>query len=211
MIDPGLSATVFALILPAELPDKTFIATLVLVTRFPRWQVWLGVAAAFTVQTTIAVTAGGLLSLAPERLVLGITFTLFAIGAFIMTKGGLQSRASFLAKEKEEEEEVQSNATLVEAPRQATFAKVFATSFLILFAAEWGDLSQILTAGMAARTGQPVSVFVGTWLALITVAAVAVLLGNWLEARVPIWRIRLISAVVLTGLAAWTALEFVQA
>lgn len=211
MIDVGLAATVFALILPAELPDKTFIATLVLATRFPRWQVWLGVAAAFALQTTIAVTAGGLLSLAPERLVLGITFTLFVVGAFIMAKGGLQSRASFLAQEQEEEAEVQENAALNEAPRQATFGKVFVTSFLVLFAAEWGDLSQILTAGMAARTGEPVSVFVGAWLALITVAAAAVLLGGWLQSRIPIWRIRLVSAVVLSALAVWTATEFIQA
>jgi putative Ca2+/H+ antiporter (TMEM165/GDT1 family) len=211
MIDVGLAATVFALILPAELPDKTFIATLVLATRFVRWQVWLGVAAAFALQTTIAVTAGGLLSLAPERLVLGITFTLFVVGAVIMAKGGLQSRASFLAQEKEEEAEVQENAALNEAPRQATFSKVFVTSFLVLFAAEWGDLSQILTAGMAARTGEPVSVFLGAWLALITVAAAAVLLGGWLQSRIPIWRIRLVSAVVLSALAVWTAMEFIQA
>ena len=33
MIDLAIVATTFALILPAELPDKTFIATLVLATR----------------------------------------------------------------------------------------------------------------------------------------------------------------------------------
>ena len=128
-----------------------------------------------------------------------------------MARGGLQTRAAFRAQEREEEAELYENSTLTEAARQATFSKVFVTSFLVLFAAEWGDLSQILTAGMAARTGEPVSVFVGAWLALITVAAAAVLLGNWLQSRVPMWRIRLISAVVLSGLAVWTAMEFIQA
>ena len=73
----------FLLILPAELPDKTFIATLVLSTRYSRIAVWLGVIVAFAVQTAIAVAAGGLLSLLPQRIVLGITFILFAAGAVL--------------------------------------------------------------------------------------------------------------------------------
>ena len=54
------------LLIPAELPDKTFIATLVLSTRFRPFWVWVGVSAAFAVQTTIAVAAGQLLALLPE-------------------------------------------------------------------------------------------------------------------------------------------------
>jgi Ca2+/H+ antiporter, TMEM165/GDT1 family len=84
-------------------------------------------------------------------------------------------------------------------------------SFLVLFTAEWGDLSQILTAGLAARTGDPWAVYLGAWLALITVAGIAVLVGGWLQGRVAMWRIRLVSAVVLAALAVWTAVEFVQA
>ena len=64
-IDLALAVTAFALIFPAELPDKTFIATLVLSTRFRQWPVWLGVSSAFAVQVVIAVTAGGLLALLP--------------------------------------------------------------------------------------------------------------------------------------------------
>ena len=72
MLDLAVVATTFALILPAELPDKTFIATLVLATRFKHLWVWLGVIAAFAVQVAIAVTAGGLLALLPSRLVLAV-------------------------------------------------------------------------------------------------------------------------------------------
>ncbi|MFM7598002.1 MAG: TMEM165/GDT1 family protein [Actinomycetota bacterium] len=50
----------------------------------------------------------------------------------------------------------------------------------MLFTAQWGDLSQLFTAGMAARTGSPVSVFIGAWVALIVVAGIAVLVGGWL-------------------------------
>lgn len=208
MIDLAVLATTFLLILPAELPDKTFIATLVLATRFRHIWVWLGVAAAFLVQVTIAVTAGGLLALLPPRLVLAATAILFAVGAVIMIKGGLASRAEEQAAEKEEADEIGQKA---DARAVTSRWRTFAVSFVILFTAEWGDLSQVLTAGMAARTGSPVSVFLGSWAALLVVSGAAVLLGSWLRTRLPIWRIRLVSGVILTGLALWTAYEFVQA
>lgn len=208
MIDPAVIATTFALIFPAELPDKTFIATLVLATRFRHLWVWLGVAAAFLVQVTIAVTAGSLLTLLPERLVLGVTFLLFAAGAVVMVRGGLASRAAEMAAQEDEAADVakRADAELITSP-----ARVFAISFVVLFTAEWGDLSQLLTAGLAARTGQPVSVFLGSWAALLVVSGLAVLAGGWLRSRVPIWRIRLVSGAILTLLAGWTVYEFLTA
>lgn len=208
MIELAVVLTTFALILPAELPDKTFVATLVLATRFPRLWVWLGVATAFAIQVLIAVTAGSLLALLPQRLVLGVTFVLFAAGAVIMLRGGMASRAAGLAEEAEEAAEIAGRADQ-QAPTSAL--RVFVTSFVILFTAEWGDLSQLLTAGLAARTGEPFSVFVGSWSALLVVSGIAVLVGAWLRTRVPVWRIRLVSGGILTALAVWTAVEFVQA
>jgi len=208
VIDVAVIATTFALILPAELPDKTFIATLVLATRFRHLWVWLGVAAAFLVQVLIAVTAGSLLTLLPQRIVLGATFLLFVVGAVIMIKGGLASRASELAAQQEEADDVSqrmANETALSPLR------TMGISFIVLFTAEWGDLSQLLTAGLAARTGQPVSVFIGSWVALLVVSGVAVLAGSWLRTRVPIWRIRLVSGGILTLLALWTAYEFINA
>jgi putative Ca2+/H+ antiporter (TMEM165/GDT1 family) len=207
VIDLAIVATTFALILPAELPDKTFIATLVLATRFRHLWVWLGVITAFAVQVLIAVTAGGLLALAPQRLVLGITFVLFAVGAFVMIKGGLSSRAAEQAAADDEAAEISDRA---DTERALTPAKVFALSFVVLFTAEWGDLSQLLTAGLAARTGEPLSVFLGSWTALVVVSGLAVLAGTWLRSRVPIWRIRLVSGGILTALAIWTAVELVR-
>jgi len=207
VIDLAIVATTFALILPAELPDKTFIATLVLATRFRHLWVWLGVITAFAVQVLIAVTAGGLLALAPQRLVLGITFVLFAVGAFVMIKGGLSSRAAEQAAADDEAAEISDRAA---AERNLTPARVFALSFVVLFTAEWGDLSQLLTAGLAARTGEPLSVFLGSWTALVVVSGLAVLAGTWLRSRVPIWRIRLVSGGILPALAIWTAVEFIR-
>ncbi len=208
MIDLAIVIATFALIFPAELPDKTFIATLVLATRFKHLWVWIGVIAAFAVQVTIAVVAGGLLTLLPQRLVMGATFALFAIGAFIMVKGGLASKAAEDAEGEGEEAEVASKA---DAAHPTSRWKVLVTSFVILFTAEWGDLSQLLTAGMAARTDEPLSVGIGSWLALATVSGIAVIVGRWLQSHVQIWRVRLVSGAILTALALWTAWEFLQA
>lgn len=210
MLDFATVGLAFILIFPAELPDKTFIATLVLSTRYRRLAVWLGVALAFAVQCAIAVAAGGLLSLLPQRLVLGITFLLFAAGAILMLVSGLRARSAELAEEANEAEEFEESAARHAGASTSTW-RIAITSFIVLFTAEWGDLSQLLTAGLAARTGQPFSVFFGAWLALIIVAGIAVLIGGWLQKRVALWRIRLVSAAVLAALAGWTLVEFIQA
>ena len=210
ILDFATVGLAFILIFPAELPDKTFIATLVLSTRYRRLAVWIGVAVAFAVQSAIAVAAGGLLSLLPQRLVLGVTFLLFAAGAVLMLISGLRARSAELAEEEEEAEEFEEAAARRAGGSTSTL-RIALTSFIVLFTAEWGDLSQLLTAGLAARTGQPLSVFLGAWLALIIVAGIAVLIGGWLQKRVALWRIRLVSAAVLAALAAWTLVEFIQA
>ncbi|MSX38982.1 MAG: UPF0016 domain-containing protein, partial [Actinobacteria bacterium] len=91
----------FAIIFPAELPDKSFIATLVLATRYRHRWVWLGASVAFGVQMVIAVAAGQVLSLLPRLLVLGATFVLFAIGAVILVRGGLRAREDEAQEEAE--------------------------------------------------------------------------------------------------------------
>ena len=191
ILDLATVGLAFILIFPAELPDKTFIATLVLSTRYRRLAVWIGVAVAFAVQSAIAVAAGGLLALLPQRLVLGITFLLFAAGAILMLVSGLRARSAEMAEEESEAEEFEESAARRAGASTSTW-RIALTSFIVLFTAEWGDLSQLLTAGLAARTGEPFSVFLGAWLALIIVAGIAVLIGGWLQKRVAMWRIRLV-------------------
>ena len=57
-MDPVVVALTFGAIFVVELPDKTFIATLVLSTKFRPLLVWIGVGLAFTVQTIVAVLSG---------------------------------------------------------------------------------------------------------------------------------------------------------
>jgi putative Ca2+/H+ antiporter (TMEM165/GDT1 family) len=193
--------TVFAVIFPAELPDKTFVATLVLSTRFPPFAVWVGAAAAFVVQSLVAVTAGGLVSLLPKQPVRAVTAALFLLGAILLIR--MQEEPEEEAREVEEE--------IKEVPRGPSFRRAALTTFGVLFAAEWGDLSQLLTAGFAARYRDPVSVGVGATAALLLVAALAVLGGRALLRIIPVVWIRRIAAAMFLTFAIITGVDAARA
>lgn len=191
----------FALIVPLELPDKTFVATLVLSTRYRPLPVWVGVLAAFFVQCLIAVTAGRLLALLPAQPVQLVAAGLFLVGALILF---ISARKASAAEAANEEKFSQQASAARSGWRVAGF------SFIVLFTAEWGDLSQLLTAGLVAAGRSPVPVFVGSFLGLAVVSGAAVLLGRVLLRYVRLVVIRYIAAViclVVAGVTAWEALR----
>jgi putative Ca2+/H+ antiporter (TMEM165/GDT1 family) len=152
---------VFAVIFVAELPDKTALATLVLATRHRPAPVLIGAATALTVQSLIAVAAGQLLSLLPARPVHMGAGALFVVSAVLMWR------------RKEEE----ADAAETRAGGVGFWGSAWVV-FAVVFIAEWGDLTQLATAALAARYHAPLVVFGGATLALWAVAAIAVLVGN---------------------------------
>jgi putative Ca2+/H+ antiporter (TMEM165/GDT1 family) len=208
-MDVAVALTTFAVIFPAELPDKTFVATLVLSTRFPPLLVWIGVALAFLVQTLVAVVAGGLLALLPERAVAAGTAVLFAIGSVVLLRGAGRADREAEDEERELAERLDRGGDATgssTAPTPSAFAAI-GTSFGVLFLAEWGDLSQLLTAGLAARSGDPLSVFVGAWLALACVAAIGVVAGRALLRVVRPSTVRRVAGSLFAVLAVLAGLE----
>jgi putative Ca2+/H+ antiporter (TMEM165/GDT1 family) len=165
----------FALIFPVELPDKTFIAALVLSTRYRPLAVWIGVGLAFGVQCLVAVTAGTAVSYLPSWVIDIISITLFAIGAIVLFREAPRADAD----EKTAEEEYGRMAS-----KEVHGVRIVITSFLVLFAAEWGDLSQLLTLNIVAKYGAPLSAFVGSWAALLAVSGLAVVAGQFLLGHV---------------------------
>jgi len=181
---------VFPVIFIGELPDKTMFASLVLSSKGRPSSVWIGAAAAFLVHVVIAVTVGvGLFHLLPKRAVEGVVAVLFLIGAVL----------AFRESTKADDELVQHEV--------ATHGKTVTTAFLVVFIAEWGDLTQILTANLAAHYHSPLSVGVGAVLALWAVAAIAVIGGQTLLKYLKISTLRRITAVVLVVLAAVAAVS----
>lgn len=194
--DTAAFLATFLLILPAELPDKSFVTSVVLSSRFPRFAVWVGAALAFAIQVTIAVTAGQLLSALPRRVVIAAVIALFLTGAFVLLRHALRGD--------HEDEDV----TVKESSR--SFGRGVGVSFGMLFAAEWGDLTQLVTAAQSANTGSPLSAGLGAWLALVTIAALAVFVGDWLRKRLHERVLHTIAGSIMLILAVLACLEFVR-
>jgi len=186
-----VTALVFGVVFLAELPDKTALAGLVLGTRYRASYVFAGVAAAFLLHVVLAVAAGSVLTLLPQRLVAAVTGVLFLGGAAVL-----------LFKKGDDEEEVR-------APRDQSFWKVSGAGFMLILVAEFGDLTQIMTANLAARYDDPFSVGLGAVLALWAVAGLGIVGGKALMKRVPLKLITQVAAVLMLALGAWSLWEAV--
>jgi putative Ca2+/H+ antiporter (TMEM165/GDT1 family) len=180
----------FGTIFVAELPDKTMLATIVLSARFKRsFAVWVGAAAALTTQMVIAVVAGRLLNLLPDRIVSVAVTVLFAVGAVVLWRS---SDDDVLGPD------VDADAAPTDARLPAW--RVSATVFGVVFLAEWGDLTQLATASLASR-GEALSVFIGAATAMVTVAATGVVAGQSLLRVLPERVLRRVAALIFATLA----------
>lgn len=189
MISISVTALVFGVVFLAELPDKTALAGLVLGTRYRASYVFAGVAAAFAVHVALAIAAGSVLTLLPNRLVQALTGVLFLAGAVML-----------LLKKDEGEEEVRK-------PEDQSFWKVSGAGFMLILVAEFGDLTQIMTANLAAKYDDPLSVGLGAVLALWSVAAIGIVGGKALLKRVPLRLITKIAAIAMLALAGFSLYE----
>jgi Ca2+/H+ antiporter, TMEM165/GDT1 family len=198
-VDPTLIAllTAFGLVFVVELPDKTMVATLILTTRYRALPVFVGVSVAFAIQCVIAAAFGGVLTLLPERLVAAVVAVLFGLGSVLLLREGF-------ARESDDDE-----AEATAGPGAVTFLRAALTSFGVLFAAEWGDASQFATAALSARFSAPVWVGLGAWLALITVAGIAVLLGAKIRERLRPQLVQRVAGVVFAGFALFAAWQVI--
>lgn len=187
----------FVTVFPAELPDKSMFATIVLVTRFrrPGW-VWVGVVLAFAVHVVVAVAAGSVLGLLPDQVVQGIVLVLFLVGAVLLFRAGRTAAAA-----------PDDDGVVFDHP---TVLATVAGSFGVIAVAEWGDLTQLATASLAAKSGEPVATAIGAWTALACVAALAAGFGRQIVNRIPIHRVNYVGAAIFATLAVWTLVELVR-
>ena len=201
MIDLLVVALAFGAIFVVELPDKTFIATLVMSTKMRPLFVWIGVGLAFLVQTGIAVGLGKAASFLPEQLIHTVAALMFLIGAVILFRE---------ARSADDDEAEQEEEYAARADPAAHGFRVVATSFLVLFAAEWGDLSQLLTISLVAKYDDPVSVFLGAWGALLAVSGLAVIVGRLLLQRIRLSLLHYVGATVCVLMAVLTVWEMTR-
>lgn len=200
-MDLAVIALSFAAIFVVELPDKTFIATLVLSTRYRGILVWIGVGLAFGLQTLIAVTVGQVITFLPDDVVRVVAAVIFLAGAILLIREAPKADAA----EAETEASFEARAT----GAKTGFAAVVA-SFVVLFAAEWGDLSQLLTISLVGKYDEPLSVFLGAWCALLAVSGLAVIAGRFLLQHVRLSLVFYAGAAVCLVLEALTLYELTK-
>ncbi|MGA8296326.1 MAG: TMEM165/GDT1 family protein, partial [Acidimicrobiales bacterium] len=156
------------------------------------------------VEAAIAVVAGGLIALAPHRVVAAITaFGFLAGGIYLaITKESSAKRAS----EKITTEET-TRVSKLEARAQTSAWRIASATFVVVFFAEMGDLTQIVIANLAARTHDAASVFIGSVVAFALTSALGVMLGRTITRVVPLGVVRKVSAGILVGLGVWSAIS----
>jgi Ca2+/H+ antiporter, TMEM165/GDT1 family len=191
-VDFAIVATVFGVILLAELPDKSMIATLVMGSRSNPFFVWLGASSAFMMHVVLAVVAGRLLLLLPHTTLEIIVSALFIGGALFL----------LLVPEKTEVEKGEEEAAAEAAVTSGL--KVVFTSFGVIAIGELGDITQLLTVNLVARYHNPLSVGTGAALAFLVDAALAAFAGKALLRVLPVAKIRMLGGLVFLGFAAVT-------
>jgi putative Ca2+/H+ antiporter (TMEM165/GDT1 family) len=194
-MDPVVIGLTFLAIFVVELPDKTFLATLVLATRYRPLLVWIGVSLAFLVQTLVAVLLGHAVSFLPRDAVHAAAGLMFLAGAVLLVREGRSHQRS-------EDEEIET--------RDVHGLRAVLASFVVLFAAEWGDLSQLLTISLVAKYEAPVAVFLGALSALVLVSGLAVIAGQQLQRFVKLHVLHYVGATVCLVLAGITAYDLIS-
>lgn len=183
-----VALTTFAVILLAELPDKTAMASLVLGTRYRAFPALCGIAAGFAVHVILAVVAGSLLALLPHRILAIVVAALFLASAVVLLIGRKPPAA--------EPAEPGSGT--------GRFWPGAAAAFAVILVAEFGDLTQAVIANLVARYQDPIAVGVGAFAAMWSVAAAAVIGGKNLLRRVPATLVSRGAAAFMVALACFT-------
>ena len=147
------------------------------------------VAAAFVLHVVLAVSIGSLLRQLPERPVQLVVAVLFLVGGVLLLRAD------------DEDDEVAGGVPA------ASFRAVATTAASVVGLAEFGDLTQLATAGIATRYHAAVAVALGAWCALASVAALAVTAGSWIVRRVPLHLVRRVAGIVFLTFGVVTAIN----
>ncbi len=177
----GSAGTTFLLVGLAEFGDKSQLVCMTLAARHRGLPVLVGAIAAFAVLNLLAVLFGAAVAAwLPEWLVTAAVAVLFAVFGI----------SALRYQEEDEDDDVE------EAPGHG----IVATTFLLIFLAEFGDKTQLAVAGLGS-TGEPTAVWAGATAALAVTSALGVFAGRKLLNRLPLKWIHRVSGIFFLLLA----------
>ena len=189
-----VAAITFGIVFLAELADTSALATLVLSTRFPARWVLVGVFAGMAVHVVVAVLAGRLVALLPERPLEAVLAVIFVVGAFLLWREA--------EDDDDDEPEVRRSS--------GTRWGVITTAFLVTALSEFADPSELVIATLAARYDEPVAVGIGALLGLWAVSVLAVYGGTRIQRWVPVRWVTLAAAAIMVVLGVVSAIDAIR-
>jgi putative Ca2+/H+ antiporter (TMEM165/GDT1 family) len=171
MMEKTVFLSTFGLIFLAELGDKTQLTAMALALRYPWQRIFVGIAAAFTVLNLAAVLVGKVLFM------LLPIFWVTLVSALLFLYFGYSTLRHASASEDDDAQ-----------PHTASTA--FRTAFIMIFLAELGDKTQLVTASQAAQHSDSLMglsmVFVSSTLALWLVSLIGIFAGKQLIRFIPL-------------------------
>ncbi|MEQ1546146.1 TMEM165/GDT1 family protein [Methyloglobulus sp.] len=157
-------ATSFALILAAEMGDKSQLVCMALASKHRPVPVVLGALSAFAVLNALAVGFGkAIANWLPEYVIAAAVALLFIIF-------GIQALRTQLEDPHEEVKEKSGHG-------------IFFATFLLITVAEFGDKTQLAVVALSS-TSSPIGVWLGSTIALGTTSALGVLAGKKLLEKI---------------------------
>ncbi|MCC5886682.1 MAG: TMEM165/GDT1 family protein [Gammaproteobacteria bacterium] len=173
----------------AEIGDKSLFVTILLTVRYQRpWPIFFGLIAGIACNLALAAGFGAWLADAFDgdllRWILGLAFIGMAVWSLIP-------------------ESTESDDGVQPISRGGLFLTAAVTYFML----EMGDKTQLATLALAARFDVFLPVLAGAVLGLVAANAPAIWLGHRFAARLPVARIRLLSAALFTLVGGWILLE----
>jgi putative Ca2+/H+ antiporter (TMEM165/GDT1 family) len=185
--------TFFAIAL-LELPDKTMLATLMLSSKYKnRLAVWCGVTLGYATHVIVAVLFGAVLINLPREQIHVL------VGALFITGGILTLRKY----------DDNDDAELDRPTTTSNSTRVIWLAASVILVAEFADLTQLATAGLAVRFNDPLSVAIGAILALSSVSGIGVLTGSWLQRHIQLRAIRRVAGIAFVVIGGTTLVAVV--
>ena len=187
---------IIALMFIIELPDKTFVATIVMASKARPIPVLIGASSALVIHMAVACAAGQVFNLLPSTLK-NIIIALFFLGG-----------AAYLLfiPEKAEEEKGERQGSIEKA---GSWWKEFAVAFGVIFIGEFGDLTQIQAVNITAKTHLPFQVFFASSIGLILVSILGVYGGQVLVRRFSLQKIRYAGGAIFAALGTYTVIRLI--
>lgn len=192
---------VYGILFVGELGDKTQLIVFNLALEHAKfYKVGIGVTFGFAVLVTIGVFFGTVITkFIPVFIISIISGAIFIIIGII---GAFGLKKAYLEKNKIDDNNDEFNKGMLKNPNKTPSrltklrANPYLAGFLYIFLMELGDKTQLLTISLASIYNAPIEVWLGSFLALISVAWIGILLGGVIAKKVPKFYLKVLSTII---------------